>query len=84
MGSSGQTVTLTEEQVAELNRKLATLRHDVNNNLSLMTAAVELIRFKPELSERMMETLAEQPAKITDAMARFTDEFEKVFGISRT
>ena len=41
-------VTLSVEQIRELNSKLADLRHNLNNSLSLMTAAAELIKRHPE------------------------------------
>jgi hypothetical protein len=59
------------------------MRHDVNNHLSLMMAAVELVRYKPEMVARMLDSLAQQPAKITEVVARFSEEFEKSFGITR-
>ncbi len=67
----------------ELNRKLSNMRHDINNNLSLIIAAAELIRHKPHMAERMLATLAEQPPKIADTVAKFSAEFEKTFGITR-
>ncbi|MFA6545566.1 MAG: hypothetical protein WCS99_14200 [Limisphaerales bacterium] len=76
-------VTLTPEQVAELNEKLGTMRHDINNNLSLIVAAVELIRRKPELATRMVDNISQQPDKIIAQMRTFTAEFEKTFGITR-
>ena len=76
-------MTLTVEQIEELNRKLSHLRHDINNNLSLILAATELIRHKPQTLERMINTLMEQPPKVTEAIARFSAEFEKSFGIVR-
>jgi hypothetical protein len=76
-------VTLTVEQIGELNRKLSTMRHDINNQLSLIVAAVELIRHKPQLAERMMNTLVEQPPKIADALTRFSGEFERTLGVTR-
>jgi hypothetical protein len=76
-------VTLTAEQIEELSRKLSTLRHDVNNNLSLIIAAAELIKLNPEMAHRMAATLAEQPPKISEAMNAFSLEFETVFGIKR-
>jgi hypothetical protein len=39
-------VTLTVGELEELNRKLSDMRHDINNHLSLMVAALELIRYK--------------------------------------
>jgi hypothetical protein len=78
-----QPVTLNVEQIAELNRKLSTLRHDVNNNLALITAAVEIIRRKPESTERMLNGLAEKPHKIAEAVAQFSREVETALGITR-
>ena len=76
-------VTLTVEQIAALNRELSNMRHDINNNLSLIMAATELIRHKPQTVERMTETLNEQPRRVADAMTKFSGEFEQVFGITR-
>jgi len=83
MGLPSQSVTLTVEQLGELNRQLATMRHDINNNLSLIVAAAELMRHKPAVAERMMNTLAEQPGKITAAINKFSATFEETFGITR-
>jgi hypothetical protein len=78
-----QPVTLTVEQIAALNRELANMRHDINNHLSLVLAAVELIRAKPHMTERMIATLLEQPPKISLAMQKYASEFEKSYGIKR-
>jgi hypothetical protein len=83
MALPNQPVTLSVEQLAELNRKLATMRHDVNNHLSLMMAAAELIRCKPETAGRMLTTLGEQPAKVAQSISHFSAEFEKTLGITR-
>ena len=79
-----QPVTLSVEQLDELNRKLASMRHDINNTLSLIMAAVELIRYKPHMTEKMIATLIEQPPKITDSLGKFSTEFEQVLGITRS
>jgi hypothetical protein len=76
-------VTLTVEQVAELNQRLSTLRHDVNNNLLLIMASAELASVKPEALAQSMDTLLAQPQKITEQMTRFTAEFERILGITR-
>ena len=76
-------VTLNPKQVEELNQKLAHMRHEINNQLSLIVAAIELIRLKPEMRERMMDTLSQQPPKITAEVAKFSTEFERALGITR-
>ncbi len=60
------------------------MRHDINNHLSLILAATELIRHKPQMAERMMATLYEQPAKISDSIAKFSAEFETTFRLKQS
>ena len=76
-------VTLNVEQIGELNDKLAALRHDVNNNLALIIAAVEIIRRKPESAERMWSGLTEKPHKIAEIVTQFSRELEKALDITR-
>lgn len=73
--------TLTPSQVAELNQHLSTMRHDINNHISLIMAAVELIRCKPEAADRMANTLVNQPVKIAEAMKTFSTQFETTLGL---
>jgi hypothetical protein len=83
MGLPSQPITLSVEQLDQLNRKLANMRHDINNTLSLMMAAVELIKCKPQMTEKMIVTLLEQPPKIGNSLVKFSAEFEQTFGITR-
>ena len=78
-----QPVTLTVEQIAELNQKLSHLRHDINGDLALVVAAAELIKISPNMKEKMMATLLEQPPKIRDRCDKFSAELEKLLGITR-
>ncbi len=81
--SSDSTVAFTGTEIEELNKQLSLMRHDINNHLSLMMAAVELVRRKPEAAERMAHTLSEQPTKITESMKKFSAQFEQTLGIKR-
>src|SRR5436190_9807868 len=84
MGSPTTPLTLTVEQMEELHKKLSTVRHDVNNHLSLIVAAVELIKCNADMVPRMTAMLAEQPAKISNELNKFAAEFEKILGITHT
>ncbi len=84
MAPPRQPVTLNVEQLEELNQKLSNMRHDINNHLSLIMAAIELIRTKPHMTERMVATLVEQPPKIATAINRFSAEIEQMFGFPRS
>ena len=70
MGLPTQPLTLSVEQIDELNKKLSATRHDINNQLSMMMAAAELVRMKPEMAPRMAEKLMAQPARITEPDVR--------------
>ena len=77
-------VTLSVEQVSELNRKLSAMRHDVNNKLSLIAASVELVRRRPENSERFLNSLDEQPRLIAEMISQFSADLEAALRITRS
>lgn len=83
MSSQQETITLTAEQVKELNEKLTTMRHNVNNYLSLIVAAAEVIRLNPSAVQRMLPTFKEQPDKIMAEIRNFSAEFEKALHLDR-
>lgn len=83
MGMPNDPVTFTPEQIAALNKKLSQMRHDINNHLSLIVAAAELMKFKPELKDRVLNTLTDQSPKIVSEIQKFSTEFEQAFNINR-
>lgn len=80
MALPSEPVTLSPQQIAELMKHLSTTRHDINNALSLISAATELIRMKPETAPKMLATLNDQPGKITSALQQFSRQFEQCVG----
>jgi len=84
MALPSEPITLSAGQVEELQQKLSKLRHDINNNLSLIVAAVELIKHNPDMFARMVNVLSEQPSKIAEAMRAYSVEFEKTIGVTRS
>ncbi|MGA2786123.1 MAG: hypothetical protein ABSF60_01215 [Verrucomicrobiota bacterium] len=84
MAKPTKPVALSLEQIGELNDKLSTLRHDLNNSLSLIAATVALIRHRPTVTEQMWNTLAEQPRKIGESVSQFTRDLEAALHITRS
>jgi hypothetical protein len=82
MPSTDSLIALSAEQIADLNKRLSVMRHNVNNHLSMVVAACELIRRKPELATRMLENIGQQPEKITDELRQFSEAVEKILGFS--
>ena len=83
MAAPNEPVSLSVEQARELHGKLGAMRHDVNNELSKIAAAIELIRRRPESAERMWPGLAEQPRKISEVVTRFANELETALRVTR-
>jgi len=83
MGSPTGPVTLTIEQVDELNKKLSTLRHDINGDLALVVASAELVKLNPASAQQRLKLLLDQPDKIRKKMDQFSLDFEKALGIVR-
>ena len=83
MSAPDASLTLTPEQVEEFNQRLSETRHNINNHLSLIIAAVELIKRKPDSAERMIATIVQQPDKIMTEMRGFSEYFEQALQITK-
>ena len=71
------------ESGGEVTVEISAMRHNVNNHLAMIVAAAELQKRKPELAERMMDNILQQPEKIIAEVRSFSDEFESLLGITR-
>lgn len=83
MAAPDAPVTITPEQIDEISSRLSVVRHNINNHLSLIIAAVELIKRKPDSAERMTATIAQQPDKIMSEMRGFSEDFEELLRITK-
>jgi hypothetical protein len=83
MGLPPERISLTPEEIGALNQKLSDVRHSINNHLTLVVTALELMRRKPDAIPRMLDTLVEQPQRIRDDILRFSLEFEHTLRITR-
>lgn len=76
-------IALTPGQVQEFSKRLSKLRHDLNNHLTLIISAGELMHRKPEISERMLATIADQATKIEAALRQFSEETERALNAQK-
>jgi hypothetical protein len=74
-------VTLSPDQVRELGQKIADLRHEVNNSLSWIAAAAEILRRHPERGPTLWEGLIKKPHRVADDVSRFSRDLEKMLRI---
>ena len=73
--------TLSPEEIEEIQKNLADMRHAVNNYLSLITAGIEVLARKPDMVQRIMGAIIEQPQKISDEIRKFSDLLENKLGV---
>lgn len=76
MSLSETPLTLSPEQVAAFEKGLSMMRHNVNNHLSLIVAACELMRRKPEIATRLIENILQQPERISKEISLFSETAE--------
>lgn len=76
-------ITLTAEQIAALNADLSQMRHDIRGHLSVILAAVELVRLQPAQAQSRVAMLAEQNRKIIECMERLSVQFERALHVTR-
>lgn len=76
-------VALSPDQIEELSKKLSTMRHNVNNHLALIVAGTELIRRKPEVAAKFLDSIGQQPDRIMAEIRGFSDQFEAALQITR-
>jgi hypothetical protein len=82
MGLPSESVTLSAQEVAELHKQLRDMRHDINNHLCYIVAALEIMR-KPEKAEEMRATVTKQALKIPDQLKQFSLDLERKLGITK-
>ena len=76
-------VTLTPEQIVQLNQCLSQMRHDINNSLTVLTGFGELIRLRPEAAGKYAEQMVSHPQRIAEKIRQFSAEWEVLAGIKR-
>jgi hypothetical protein len=82
MLQSRQSHVLTPQQLSELNQRLSCLCHNVNNHLSLIMAATDLIQRKPEATDRALEAMRVPPEEIARELRCFCSDLEQILGLS--
>jgi hypothetical protein len=75
-------VTLTEDQILALHRRLRDMRHDVNGKLANIAAAAELMRLRPETTAERIKILLEQPHQAAECIGQFSRDFETLMGLT--
>jgi len=82
MATPDHPITLSPQEIETLSHKLSDFRHNVNNYLSLIVAASDLIRRRPEAAGRFADALADPPQKIAQELQAFSDSLQQLLEIT--
>jgi hypothetical protein len=77
-------VTLTVEQVGELNGKLSKMRHDVSGELTIVCLALDVMKKDPSQGAKLAAMVSGRVPKISQLVGEFSRDFETMMGITRT
>ena len=60
-----------------LNERLSKMRHDIRGCLTIVVSGCDMIRMKPELSEKYLSQFSEKSKRIVELMDSFSKYFER-------
>jgi hypothetical protein len=83
MGLPYKPVSLSAEQVGKLNDQLSTMRHQINNHLTVMSLVAEQALGASDAAPQRISTLLKQVPEVTELLKTFSAEFERTLGISK-
>jgi len=84
MSSTDGSIPLTADDARQLHKLLSDCRHNVNNCVSLIMSAMELAQLKPDAAPKMIQTAVDQSKKITEEVARYSTEVERLVQTARS
>jgi hypothetical protein len=64
--------TISQNEVAELQKKFSEIKHSINNALAVMMALSEMSQRRPDYSEKLASTVLAKAPQIVTSLQEFT------------
>ena len=64
--------TISQEELAELQKKFSEIKHAINNALAVMMALSEMSQRRPDYSEKLASTVLTKAPQIVSRLQEFT------------
>ena len=64
--------TISQEELAELQKKFSEIKHSINNALAVMMALSEMSQRRPDYSEKLASTVLTKAPQIVSSLQEFT------------
>jgi hypothetical protein len=64
--------SISQEELAELQKKFSEIKHSINNALAVMMALSEMSQRRPDYSEKLASTVLTKAPQIVSSLQEFT------------
>jgi hypothetical protein len=82
MTDPGQAIT--QEELAQLQRKFSEIKHSINNALAVMMALSEMSQRRPDYAEKLATTVLSKAPQIVSGLQEFTQALNDKAGAKST
>jgi hypothetical protein len=72
--------TISQEEIAELQKKFSEIKHSINNALAVMMALSEMSQRRPDYSEKLASTVLAKAPQIVAGLQEFTQALNEKAG----
>ncbi|HYY14647.1 MAG TPA: hypothetical protein VE758_09480 [Chthoniobacterales bacterium] len=79
MTEPGQAIT--QEELAQLQRKFSEIKHSINNALAVMMALSEMSQRRPDYAEKLASTVLSKAPQIVSSLQEFTQTLNEKAGV---
>ena len=73
-------LTVSREELAELQTKFSEIKHSINNALAVMMALSEMSQRRPDYSEKLAATVLTKAPQIVSSLQEFTQALNEKAG----
>jgi hypothetical protein len=80
MTEPGQAIT--QEELAQLQRKFSEIKHSINNALAVMMALSEMSQRRPDYAEKLASTVLTKAPQIVSSLQEFTQILNDKAGVN--
>lgn len=76
-------ITLSREEMAQLQKKFSEIKHSINNALAVMMALSEMSQRRPDYAEKLASTVLTKAPQIVSSLQEFTQALNEKAGTAR-
>jgi hypothetical protein len=73
--------TITQEELAQLQRKFSEIKHSINNALAVIMALSEMSQRRPDYAEKLATSVLSKAPQIVSSLQEFTEALNEKAGV---